>query len=291
MIPQEKINEFAEKFDVKKYLQSKNISGFHSPKGILLKSPFRADKNPSAIIFNDSKIYHDSGTGEKLTLLNFIMKLENCSFQTALNILSKNTFQATENTAQTSKTSNNSAKFEFFPLENAKLIRYAEHRGISEQTAKKYLSEGWKDGKFYYLAFLNDNGGYALRNDTKSNYSKINYGKGGVTTIRHNSDKVVIFEGFFDFLSWIEYMNFKGKNTANFNAIVLNSCVNLTYILRSFGDYAKIYLLLDNDHKGAETAEKIKKQYPDKVINLTPQFITGDNKDFNDFWLSHKKIG
>ncbi len=285
MIPQEQINDYAEKFDVKKYLQSKNINFFHSPKGILLKSPFRDDKNPSSVIFNNTKLYYDSGSGEKLSLLNFVMKLEHCNFENAVKILSGNNFQTDENAVQTSENKSNKAKFEYFPLTNANLIRYAEKRCISETTAKKYLLECWKDRKFYYLAFKNDNGGFALRNDTQSNYSKINDGKGGVTTIDNKSDKVVIFEGFFDFLSWIEFAQSKGK-IFSCNAIVLNSCVNLSYIISKLNGYNKIYLLFDNDQKGTETAQKVSEKYSDKVKNLTPKFLTSESiKDFNDYWI------
>lgn len=286
LTPQETINRYVDKFDVTQYLHCKGIECFRSAKGVCFKSPFRADSNPSAIIFANTKLFHDIGTGDRMNLINFIMKLEGCTFDKAMQIVSDNAAAATPTTATvpTEEQAATAAKFEYRPLQNANLINYAQRRGISEKTAKKYLSECWKNGKYYYLAFRNDNGGYALRNDTKSNFAKINDGKGGVTTINNQSDRVVIFEGFFDFLSWVEYMTANGKQAQHFNTIVLNSCTNVAYILHTLETYAHIYLLLDNDKKGNDTAAKILNRYPDTAQNLTPRMLADGIKDFNDYW-------
>ncbi len=287
MTPQETINRYVDKFDVEQYLHCKGIECFHSAKGVCFKSPFRADSNPSAIIFANTKLFHDIGTGDRMNLINFIMKLEGCTFDKAMQIVSDNAAAATPTaaTVPTKEHAATAAKFEYRPLQNANLISYAQRRGISEKTAKKYLSECWKNGKYYYLAFRNDNGGYALRNDTNSNFAKINDGKGGVTTINNQSDRVVMFEGFFDFLSWVEYMAANGKQAQHFNTIVLNSCNNLTdKILNTLGTYTHIYLLLDNDRTGNNTAAKILNRYPAIAQNLTPRMLTDGSKDFNDYW-------
>ncbi len=286
MLPQETINRYVDKFDVAQYLHCKGIECFRSAKGVCFKSPFRTDSNPSAIIFANTKLFHDIGTGDRMNLINFIMKLEGCTFDKAMQIVSDNAAAATPTaaTVPTKEHAATAAKFEYRPLQNANLLNYAQRRGISEKTAKKYLSECWKNGKYYYLAFRNDNGGYALRNDTNSNFAKINDGKGGVTTINNQSDRVVMFEGFFDFLSWVEYMGANGKQAAQFNAIVLNSCSNLAYTFDTLGAYAHIYLLFDNDPKGKDTAAKILNRYPDTAQDLTPRMLTNGSKDFNDYW-------
>lgn len=285
MIAQEYINDKVNSFDVEQYLHGKGISIFRSSKGYCFKSPFRTDSNPSAIIYFNTKLYQDIGSGQKMNLINFIMRLENCNFDTAFQIVSNHTTHETQYRAPETPTAQ-AAKYIYQPLQHRNLITYAQKRGVSEPTAKKYLSECWKNGKYYYLAFRNDNGGYALRNDTTGNFKKINDGTGGVTTINHNADKVVIFEGFFDFLSWVEYMTAKGKQAERFNAIVLNSCSNLSKIINKLACYTKIYLLLDNDRTGTETTQKIINRYPDKAENITPRLLN-DSHDFNDFWVKH----
>ena len=283
MIPQEEINKYVLNFDVETYLHSKGVECFRSAKGVCFKSPFRTDSNPSATIFANTKIFYDIGTGERMNLLNFIMKLENCNFDAAFQIVSNHITPEPQRSAPDTNTAQ-AAQYVYRQLQNRNLIQYAQKRGISEPTAKNYLSECWKNGKYYYLAFRNDNGGYALRNATDSKFSKVNDGKSGVTTIDNQSDRVVIFEGFFDFLSWVEYMTANGKQARHFNAIVLNSCVNVSYILNALGAYAHIYLLLDNDPKGNDTAAKILNRYPDTAQNLTPRLLTDGSKDFNDYW-------
>ena len=262
-------------------------------------SPFREDKNPSFWVNTKTQTCGDFGGNERIgSVIDLAAAYWNTDAETAkqnledMLCLGSFSFErqrvcraSTTPTPSKTKTANAIAKYEIKPLQKINLLAYAYKRGISATTARKYLKECWKDDKYFYLAFQNDNGGYALRNSTDSNYSKINYGKGGITTISHNSDRVVFFEGFFDFLSWIEYMAAKGRQAEQFNAIVLNSCSNLSKIINNLGSYTKIYLLLDNDQKGAETANKITNKYPDKAENLTPKMI-GNYKDFNEFWVN-----
>ena len=260
-------------------------------------SPFREDKHPSFWVNLRTGTCGDLAEGRIGDVVNLAARYYNCDNATAAaNIAdsfrlgafsSANKHTAAQHNEPETPTTQ-ATKFVYQPLQHRNLIIYAQKRGISEPTAKKYLLECWKNDKYYYLAFRNDNGGYALRNDTTGNYSKINDGTNGVTSISHNSDKVVIFEGFFDFLSWVEYMAAKGKQVEQFNAIILNSCSNLSKIINKLGCFAKFYLLLDNDHKGAETAEKIIDKYPDKAENLTPKMIDG-YKDFNDYWVNRTK--
>lgn len=290
MIAQETINEYVSRFNVERYLDAKSIRYRHTTKGVYFCSPLRNEHNPSVVIFKDSKIYFDFTTHERMSLVNFICKLEACDFARAIEIISGNCFQ---NLTQVQDVSiidyDGKPKYTYTPLTTPRLFEYTRSRGISDDTARQYLCECIIKGKFHHVAFKNDGGGYAIRNtSTSKTFTKrwINDGCNRPTTIRHNSDKVVIFEGTFDFLAWIEYMKYVGKDSGQFDAIVLNTAANWKYA--KLRDYAKIYLYLDNDgnqETGQRESKAIMEEYLDKVINLTPiTFAPYGCKDFNDYW-------
>jgi len=53
------------------------------------------------------------------------------------------------------------------------------------------------------LGFKNDSGGYELRNE----FFKGSNTPTDVTTFKNKAEKVVVFEGFFDFLSFISLLS------------------------------------------------------------------------------------
>lgn len=293
MIAQETINEYVSRFSVELYLEAKNIRYRRTPKGLFFCSPLRNEHNPSVVIFNDSKIYFDFTTHERMNIVNFICQLEGCDFMRAIEIISGNRFQNL--TQQEIIDYDEKPKYTYTTLTTPKLFDYTRSRGISDDTARQYLCECIIKEKYHHVAFKNDGGGYAIRNTSNSKSFKmrwINDGCNRPTTISHNSDKVVIFEGTFDFLAWIEYMKYIGKDSGRFDVVVLNTAANWKYA--KLRDYAQIYLYLDNDgnqETGQRESKAITAEYPDKVTNLTPiTFAPYGYKDFNDYWVKHFKI-
>lgn len=269
------------------------------------KSPLREDNNPSFWVNTETGTCGDfavGNIGDVINLAAAYWHTDNCTAKQNLedmfrlgyfSFAKQRVSQTASTPPTTNKTANTTAKYEIKPLQKINLLAYAYKRGITAPTAQKYLKECWVNDKYYYLAFQNDKGGYVLRNSFERNNTNMkkvpirNYGKGGITTISHNSDRVVFFEGFFDFLSWVEYMAAKGKHIEQYNIIVLNSCSNISSILNKLDYYKAIYTFLDNDPKGRETTEKITSKYPDKLMDLTPQLLKREGEDFNDFWKTY----
>lgn len=293
MIEQEEINKVVKSFEIESYLHSKGIRYNHSRKGLCFKSPFRNEHNPSSVIYNDTRMYHDCATGDKFSLVRFVMELEHCNFATALQTISGNKFTPVEQSEPNDiKREFEQKDYQFYPLQNHILLEYCASRGVSANVAQKYCCECLKDHKYFYVAFPSDKGCHVLRNGTKSNFAKINEsGKSmSVTTINNQSDKVVILEGFFDFLSLVEYWRYKTGKDFPYNAIVLNSCHLLhKEDIEQLSAYQKIYTLLDNDNTGIATTNKITSVYADKCENLTDKFLKGKYNDFNDYWIDYKR--
>jgi hypothetical protein len=82
------------------------------------------------------------------------------------------------------------------------LERYLIHRRISLDVANKYCNEiiyGLNGRQYYSIGFKNDAGGYELRNQ----YYKASSSPKDIKTFDIGSKEAVVFEGFFDFLSFI----------------------------------------------------------------------------------------
>jgi hypothetical protein len=137
--------------------------------------------------------------------------------------------------------------------------------------------------RYFAISFKNDHGGFELRNE----FFKGGSSPKGISTIQAydqagfpKSDTLNIFEGFFDFLSFVTYYNqvklFK-------TAIVLNSLAFIDRLLPELKFYGKVNLFLDNDEAGKKATMKIKDVRPD-AINFSEKLYPGF-KDFNGFLM------
>jgi hypothetical protein len=100
------------------------------------------------------------------------------------------------------------------------LERYLTQRRIPIDIAKEYCKEITYqiNGKDYFgIGFKNDAGGYELRNQ----YYKSSSSPKDIKTFSFGANEAVVFEGFFDFLSFIAMQRNLPQIKADF--VVLNS--------------------------------------------------------------------
>lgn len=148
---------------------------------------------------------------------------------------------------------------------------------------------------YYYISFANDKGGRALRNaDPK--IGKIATSPGAPTSIdcegrrttKRSSERVVVFEGFFNFLSYLDYF---GKSVpGSYDVCVLNSVSNLSQALPRLCKYSTVALALDNDKAGYAAVKRITEECEGKgvrVRNLAKEVYPSFN-DMNDFLISSR---
>lgn len=168
----------------------------------------------------------------------------------------------------------------YYPIKN-----YIQERGISLEVASRYCKEIYyycrsRGSLQFGLGFPLRNGGWAIRNknfkgSTRQDISVFEYG---------NPEKsVLVFEGFFDFLSCVEL-----HGTPKLFVICLNSVSNLKRALPYFDRAKRIYLCLDNDEAGHKTVADISAIYPNKVVDKSDSY--SPFKDFNGY-LMNKKNG
>lgn len=235
-------------------------------------SPIRSnDKTPSFDVNIKKNCWNDQGLGTGGGIIQLVQQLYKASVKEALAILDQSHLYRGEyqppNEAdmifyEPSSTQHKTAtkghnEFNQLTIKKVKaltnkaLVDYVASRGINQAIAAKYLQEVYytsstnPDKTLFALAWPNDSGsGYEARNilfkgfvgKTKT-ITSINLKKG---------QKLAVFEGFMDFLSYLTYF---GLNDFQSSAIVLNSTSlknEAIDIIRKIG-FSDIYLFLDND--------------------------------------------
>ena len=256
-------------------------------------APGRDEKSPSLTVYHRKNDWFDFGTSKGGDIGKLIQYLYNCDSAKALSILNEYTNKnlispclPVKNTADLEPEPGESSFtiIEIKDLSHWQLKNYLKERKISIELAKLYIKEVHyftaKGTRIHSLGFRNDKGGYVLRHkgQDKPHNTKPAY----FSTIElPGSNGLNLFEGFFDFLSALEY--YQVTNPAQ-TTIVLNSLSNLHYVIPILTNYVRINLYLDNDKPGQAAAEQIRALHPctvNKAKILYPFF-----KDFNQFLLS-----
>lgn len=133
---------------------------------------------------------------------------------------------------------------------NAAILNYLESRGVG-QVAEGRLKEIYyyvededkKRNKFFAAGWQNEQGGWEIRN--------LNFkgclGHKAISFIPNSEKKLAVFEGFFNYLSWLTENPFVPDSV-----LVLNSLSLLQAGIRKAQDFRDIALYLDNDPSGRQ---------------------------------------
>ena len=243
-------------------------------------SPFRQEKTPSFKVNDRANIWYDHGLGQGGNILDLVMamhRLENIS--QALGKLSERmTYTPSKSFSfQQQKTSSGIVILTITPLSNSTLVEYIKSRHINLETARIYCKDIYytvNDKNYFSVGFRNDSGGYEL--NSPPNFKSCIPPK-AITTYRNGNDICLVFEGFWDFLSYLTIQ--KIERTKN-DVAVLNSVANVQKAMNFLQTHKEIYTYLDNDEGGRKATEIIKSTC--LSINDRSERYTGF-KDLNDY--------
>jgi hypothetical protein len=252
-------------------------------------SPLREENHPSFRIERSKNKWTDFGIElKRKSFLDFIMAYRNIDIKEAVRQLNNQEISAAAYIRSTD------LKLEKMPepvkvkvhkdviIQSAALLRYLRSRKIDLDIAGRYCREvSFKiNGKDYYgIGFRNDSGRYEIR----SPYMKAAENK-QITTIDNGAAVVRVFEGFFDFLT---FMTLHKDNPLHSNYVILHSA----HLMRRkeacdfLEQHDKVFLFLDNDSTGDKyTFEAIcadEKRYEDR------RFQYATHADLNE-WVVEK---
>ena len=253
----------------------------------LYRCPWKEDNHPSLNVSPDGRVWHVQSTGEKGGIIELVM--------TSLNTKDLSRVCAEFNSSSFSlpKTLNSKKEediecsvfksYEVVPLRSRGLFAYLYQRKVNIDIAKQYLQEAHysfverTDGNsLYALAYQNDKGGYELRS---SFYKGCTSPKGITTHFSIKNAPIIVFEGFFDMLSFATLCG-----AVKHNYLVLNSCSMKEPALEVLkGVNSQIYLCLDND-KGGEDATAWLLQHLPSAKDIRSRFAP--YKDVNEYLIN-----
>jgi DNA primase len=223
-------------------------------------SPLRKERTASFKVDTKLNVWYDHGQGEGGTILDLGAKLEKCTVDEFRIALSSDSYSGLSLHQQPVKDGKPLTKVEVLlirPLSDKKLLNYLKSRGVEAETAQKYCKEvHFKIGSSTYnaIGFPNRSGGLELRN----NWFKGATSPKDLTIIDSQQNKIAVFEGFMDFLSFVEINNRKIAPAGDSGFIVLNSVAfaprALDILVPSSNE---VTLYLDNDLAGTLAKQKL----------------------------------
>ena len=276
------IKQIKEKYTCLDYLGNRVVK--KTSYGYIAKCPWREDRHPSMTVTLNGKGWQDHATGEHSNLIDLVMK---CLGTRDLGRVCDefNDSQPKSFSFDQSKEEESGFRsFSLVPLQSRGLYAYLHERGVNVTIARQFLKEAhysFNDapGYLYALAYPNDKGGYELRS---SFYKGGTSPKGISTHFTLSNAPTVVFEGFFDMLSFATLCG-----GVKHNYIVLNSIVTkeaALEVLRTITN--QIYLCLDNDEGGESTTRWFLDALP-SAKDIRNRFAPV--KDVNEYLMTRNK--
>ncbi len=247
-------------------------------------SPFRKETQASFKVSKHLNRWYDHGEGFGGNVIDLIIKLKGCDTKEALEILSKDIFFSFQQQPSFQKSIPISPEYEILKvkkLENQALLDYLNQRHIDIEIAQHYCEEIYyqnKNKRYFAISFQNDVNGYELRNK----YFKGCRGRKEITSFKNNHSKLVLFEGFLDFLS---YKTLFKSEFLHEDYIISNSVGMIKNITPIIADYRNIYAYLDNDEPGQKAIAFLKQNH--KAILDCSVFYHKHN-DLNDYLVMRR---
>jgi len=269
-------------FPIRDYLKK---LGIQPTKGYthygIYHSPLRQDQNASFKVDFNKNLWHDFGTNEGGALIDLVMRMENCAFHEAVTKLERNlNIFSFHGTSLPDEKKNNIPSLKIrniAPITHPKLVAWIGQRGVDLRVAQLYCREIHyqnQAGNFFAIGFGNDRGGYEL--SSPPNFKSCLSPK-EITTIRNNQLTCLVFEGFWDFLS---YLTIQKIEKSKHDVAILNSVANVQKAMNFLKSHSEIYTYLDNDESGKKATEQIKSRGI-LVHNRSERYA--NCKDLNDY--------
>jgi len=261
------------------------------------QSPLRQERTPSFKVNRLRNIWYDHGEGRGGNIIDFVIRFFNCEAREAIQKLSEiargNDFSfhpphtpiaaAGEKKEQAAeKTERAKAGITILdtrPLQNKPLVGYIQERKISLEIAQRFCQEVdflLNRKKQFAIGFPNRSGGFELRNSLFKGSSSPK----DITFFDNGRTDVCVFEGFFDYLSFLTYSEKLGLGVPN--CLVLNSLAFLEKSRPLMENHARVFLCLNRDDAGKVATQK--------ALTWNNDPVTGKYIDHSNFYSRHKDI-
>lgn len=255
-------------------------------------SPFRGEKTPSFKVNPRLNAWYDFGKGEGGDILDLVKQLDGLSSVSdalarieELVGLSPLPVRSAIPVARQEAAPPVLELTSISPVTSKSLLAYLRNRCIDPKAVTAYAREAHYrrgDDTYFALAFANNSGGYELRNQG----FKGTLGSKDITTIGGNPSRMLVFEGFFDFLTSLALRG----GTIDSTVIVLNSVAMREKAIAAIRQLnpRTIELYRDNDAAGEQLLETFRNALPGIEIIDKSELYAGHN-DLND-WYAKREL-
>jgi hypothetical protein len=221
-------------------------------------SPLRTEKTASFKVNRNLNKWYDHGLGEGGGLLHFGALYHRCTRKEFLQSLNAHPrYQSPPSKAVPPEARLQDPSIKIIrntKLSSFPLLRYIDERRIPEPVATRFCREitfEINHKRHTAIGFRNNEGGFELRNP---------WFKGGnspksVTSFLNTSNEICVFEGFFDFLTYLTIC--RNQEFAPTDFLVLNSLSFFEKSRSLMEGYERIHLFLDRDKSGKAISEKV----------------------------------
>lgn len=274
------------RLSIRDYLSRRGIRPVReNARCVFYLSPLRTEHTPSFKVDYTLNLWHDFGTGKGGSIIDLVMRLENCDCPEAIRRLQDGeTGQGIPVSLSQETARRNTAPVSMLrilsdvPLRHPALVGYLASRGIVPPVAAAFCREVRYEVQgcaYFAIGFRNDAGGWELR----SKHFKGSSSPKHITTIDNGCDTVIAFEDFMDFLS---YLTLKQPEQLRINAVMLNSVINLPKAMPFLQRHRTVHTFFDNDDAGRQATAQVQQLAPAvEVVDQAPFYHSHD--DLNDF--------
>lgn len=253
---------------------------------IWFKSPFSpAEKNASFHLKKQNGFWYcfSSAIGG-CNGIDLVVKVRSCTVSEALQYLrtlDSSSFQKQIAGAyEAKKNSNGNEVVKIECVQHIALKQYLASRGITKAHAIKVVKElhyRINEKQYFAIGFKNNSNGWELRSKHIKSCSK----KKDITLIENQSNSIKVFEGFFDYLSFLQISDDDSQNESDY--LILNSVALIVKNISLLNKYTRIELYLDNDGTGDKYSNLLLEKF-ENAIDCRSQYH--NYKDLNECLVS-----
>ena len=245
-------------------LEKAGILKFEGKIGKELFFGFVEQRTGSISVSESSNLWFDHSMGQGGDIIKAVQVFENKGFVDAIKSLKANTPIESKIARNHQVQESNYEILKEVPISHPALKEYISSRGLEPEEVAAFCKElHWKHNEKVYfgIGLKNDNDGWSVR----SKVFKGNLLSSGITTkmIRDRVGAIKIFEGMFDFLSYLKLFP-----SDSFQAIVLNSTSHFSLKimeainLESSKNNWRVDLYLDIDEAGNQKTKMALENIP-----------------------------
>lgn len=270
-------------------------------RGCLYYSPFRDESAPSFAYDQKRNLWFDHGAGYGGDNIELLVRLKGWDFKEAVeylkNFCGHNYNMYNRESVGNHTTAEKAGSIEIISvsdrINSLRLCEYASSRGIDLELLNRYCKEiTYRNGNngttYKSIGFPNNAGGYVLRGPgfkgvTQSGITTINMH--GQLDSKPSSKRLLIFEGFFNFLS---YLTLNEQEKALGDVLILNSTTNASKAVEYISSHTNAEAYLDNDKTGRKCLSRLQESCPCTRF-WDASGLYAEHNDLNEFLISNRQ--